>query len=709
MEDPTIGPRRASRRKRLARLFAAVALTGSVAWAVGVSTPSAATEVAGVFELDGNPQQSTAPGDDWETLLTGGTAIAKTAIPIFDGADSPTDTTYFTGGGSKDVRNITDWRHSTTDVAPDKNEIVNAAAAAYRVNGDLVIAFHADRFSNDGDAAAGFWFFKQSVSLKADGTFSGTHSNGDLFIASDFNEGEGINTIRVFQWSNGALVEAVLPGSGPVDCQDDNHNPYICATENRTNQDDVASVWPYKPKANIGVRNKYPDFTFLEGAINISQVVPNSDQCFASFLSESRSSTIPNAQLKDFVLGDFPICAPSTQLTASPNTTTPEVAVVGDQVTFNFTEANNGNVTLTNVHVTTNNTACNTAMTPTSVTLLAGTSQVFSCTITTSGTPAVIDIVATGHGNDPIGRDTTFCANPATPPANTVCDQEERATGRAVTILPGSELSSSVNPSTVKEGDTVTFTITEANDGDAPAGYESFLGLTNNTVTATGSPQSAADDCNAELASPISGDTDTDGVLDAGETWTFVCTVTAPAGSFSLQFDGSGTALAGTSHQVTVDFAFDSEERGSSDVTVINPSTILTIRTSAVVTYTFVEANDTTTATADLVPPTPGVRESVLSLENGSAPCDVSPIAYVSGDTDNDFILDDGEAWTFTCQGSLAGPAGDGDPTVASSSSTLTGIGHGTDPTGDDVTFPDDPDERDRVEVIIRHRPRGAG
>lgn len=712
---------RARRATRHIRLLAAIALLGGT-MAI-FAAPSGATTIADVFELDGNPQQSADPGDDWETLMSaaGGT-VAKTAVPVFDGADAPTDTSYWKGGGSKDTNDINQWAYSGTDVAPDKNEIVNAAAAAYRVPDqatgdetgaadtadDLIIAFHADRFSNDGDAAAGFWFFKNPVEL-TDGKFTtpsgGTvqHAIGDVLVVSDFNEGEGVNTIRVFTWSAGGLVEANVPGGNAAkDCQEESHNAFVCATENRSDQDDLDALWTYDPKENVGIAGHYPDYTFLEGAININAVLPGADQCFASFLAETRSSTSPTAQLKDFVLGDFPICAPSTTLSASPSTASPEIAVVGDQVTFSWTETNDGNVPLTNVRVTTDNVGC--SPTPASVTLAVGASQVFSCTITTGATPAVIDIVGTGHGTDPAGRDTTYCAA-GTTPANTVCDADERATGRAVTIKPGTELSAVASPTIAKAGDSVVFTITEANDGEVPAGtgttYNQYLALSSVSVTASSTTAGVAADCNAELGSPVSGNAAPTATLDAGETWTYQCTVTAPSDDFSIQFDGSGVALAGTSHAKTVNFAYDSEERSSASVTVIAPSTELTISANAVITYTFVERNDS--GDAPLTPPTPTSRESMVSVDATGQLCDNTALAYVSGDTGNDKILSPGESWTFQCKGNLSGPAGDSGTT----SSTLTGVGSGTDATNSTVTYPGDPDERDRVTVSIQHLARG--
>lgn len=709
------------RRRTSIRVLTAIAVLAGMMTLF--TTPSSATTVANTFELDGNPQASSAVGDDWQTLVGGaGASVAKTDIPIFDGADSPTDTTYWKGGGSKDVNDMNLWKYSGTDVAPDKDEIVNAAAAAYKVpdqgtgpagdddtQDDLVIAFHADRFSNDGDAAAGFWFFKNPVELNGGvftapgGTTPISHANGDTLVVSDFNEGEGVNTIRVFVWQAGGLVEVAVPGgsSAPKDCQASGHNPFVCATEN---SDVVSAIWDYTPKANVGTSGNYPSYTFLEGAININAVLPGADQCFASFLAETRSSTSPTAQLKDLVLGDFPICAPSTSLAASPTTAAPEIAVVGDQVTFSFTELNDGNVPLTGVYVDTDSAACDAAMTPSgTVSLAAGASQVFSCSITTGSTPAVIDIVGIGHGTDPAGRDTTYCAG--APPAATVCDSQERAVARAVTIQPGTELGASATPTIVKAGDTVTYTITEANDGVVPSGsgttYTQYLALSSVSVTASSTTSGVAADCNAELGAPVSGNNAPTATLDAGETWTYQCTVTAPSDDFTIQFNGSGVALVGTSHAKTVNFAYDSEERANVSVTVIAPSTQLTITADAVVTYTFVEKNDSLDAPLTL--PTAGVKRSILSFEAGQL-CNVSLPAFVSSDVDTDDILEPGESWTFTCVGSLAGPTGD----TGSTSSTLTGLGHGMDATNTDVTYPTDADERDRVTITITNHARGA-
>jgi hypothetical protein len=229
-------------------------------------------------------------------------------------------------------------------------------------------------------------------------------------------------------------------------------------------------------------------------------------------------------------------------------------------------------------------------------------------------------------------------------------------------------------------------------------------------VTASSTTAGVATDCNNELGSPTGGDTANPGVLDADETWTFQCTVTAPATDFSVTFDGSGTVLAGTTHALVVDKT-NSDESATASVDIINPSTRVTVTANAVITYTFREANNS--GDAPLKPPTLGVRTSVLTTSGTPlGMCNVTPVSFVSGDPNNDKILDPGETWVFSCQGSLAGPTTD----TGSAAQASAGVGHGIDATGDDITKCSPnctstqfniPDERDSLSVTITNNARG--
>src|SRR5687768_14312836 len=138
-----------------------------------------------LFELDGNARGGSASGDDWSSLFpsdNGHGDVARTFVN-----DASGDASYFTGGGSKDLEDVTEWAHTSGDVAPDKDELTHAFAVAYRAPvtrgaaraGDLIFYFGADRFANNGDSQIGFWFFRNPVGLGGGGAFTGRHADGD--------------------------------------------------------------------------------------------------------------------------------------------------------------------------------------------------------------------------------------------------------------------------------------------------------------------------------------------------------------------------------------------------------------------------------------------------------------------------------------------------------------------------------------------------
>ena len=88
----------------------------------------------------------------------------------------PAPFSIFTGGGSKDAIDLSSWNwKDDAGGLPDKDNITNAYARAYTVNGDLILYYGADRFANDGDAQLGFWFFQNNVTVNANGSFDGIH------------------------------------------------------------------------------------------------------------------------------------------------------------------------------------------------------------------------------------------------------------------------------------------------------------------------------------------------------------------------------------------------------------------------------------------------------------------------------------------------------------------------------------------------------
>ena len=267
--------------------------------AVGTS-PVHAVHTEGVFELDGNVADDAAAGIDWANVFASPGADQSFITDLFNSASD----NNFTGGGSKDERDIssagitnTFW-HNTATSPPDKDDLEHAYAALFTVGADEVVYFGADRYSNSGDSAIGFWFFKQNVAANANGTFSGVHTVGDILVTSDFLQGGGASVINVFSWNGNAASPLTLlahseikngvPVGGTVDpvtglfCTTDD---VACAVANKT---PVPTPWPYNFKG-VGPTSTFPKGTFFEGGVNLSQLLGGSE-CFSSFLVMSRTS-----------------------------------------------------------------------------------------------------------------------------------------------------------------------------------------------------------------------------------------------------------------------------------------------------------------------------------------------------------------------------------------------------------------------------------
>jgi len=280
---------------------------------------------AGLFELDGNATDDPAvAGDDWNTLFFGNGGAATAATLVTDPVSSRSDD-IFTGGGSKDTLGIQPGPWLFTNAKPQaKDDIEHAFAAMYTApNGDNILYCGLDRYDNSGDATAGFWFFQSAIKENPNVTqngghpFTGTHTDGDILLVSDFTQGGSVSTIKVFRWTGndatGSLVAVPTPPN---------------STFAIVNGAAISVPWPFVDKS----RNNGPAAgEFLEEGINLTGLGVGG--CFASFLAETRSSQSPSATLSDYALGSFNTC--SLML---PNTATVQAdgisAITSNQVTI---------------------------------------------------------------------------------------------------------------------------------------------------------------------------------------------------------------------------------------------------------------------------------------------------------------------------------------------------------------------------------------
>lgn len=303
-------------------------LIASFVASVIAATPASAAGGAQSFELDANALNGGSAGDDWNLVVPGDRSSTDIVSSfVRDGENPPADTSYFTGGGSKDLNDVPAWAWTTGDVAPDKNEITNAYAVAYRATvdtaandvGDLLVYFGLDRFANNGDAQVGFWFFRDAVAMNPDGTFSGAHRKGDILVLSHFTQGGNVSDVNVYAWvgsggSDGALDLKITAKS----CAAAGANDPACAI---VNQGPASAPWAYEPKA--GSPGVFPQGSFYEGGLDVTRLVPGVT-CFKSFMAETRSSQSVTAQLKDLALGPFNTC-PVTTASGPTRPVTPRI------------------------------------------------------------------------------------------------------------------------------------------------------------------------------------------------------------------------------------------------------------------------------------------------------------------------------------------------------------------------------------------------
>src|SRR5688572_9993326 len=117
-------------RRSLTLLWTALFLFSLGLQSVQLATPAPALAAhnENLFELDGNAVDDPAnePDDDWNSRN-------HSLDDFFVGAESESadkDTTYFTGGGSKDENDVPAWEITDNSV-PDKDELLDAYAAVY--------------------------------------------------------------------------------------------------------------------------------------------------------------------------------------------------------------------------------------------------------------------------------------------------------------------------------------------------------------------------------------------------------------------------------------------------------------------------------------------------------------------------------------------------------------------------------------------------
>jgi hypothetical protein len=359
MTERVLGPTGSPRRRWTLLLPIAAVMALGLFYITGAQ----AVHDTGAFELDGDATSESGDGgaapDDWDRVCRqvvgsncGTTSSTHGATAVAWQDDGALNASIFTGGGSKDPQDITQWAwKDEAGGLPDKDNLIHAFAARYSLpatgptgscpNGTNpptgtceVIYFGSDRFDNSGDAHQAFWFLQDEVALgsgKVGGgtSFDGVHVNNDLLVISNFSNGGTTSTIFVYKWDSTCTSGVTKPGPG--DCGDANlrllqsstaalcsdgldDSDAFCGIVNP--DDGTPAPWSYTDKSG---NNDYLQGEFYEAGVNLS-TLGLAGTCFASVVSETRSSTSTTATLKDFVLESFDVCAPELSTASSVQT-----------------------------------------------------------------------------------------------------------------------------------------------------------------------------------------------------------------------------------------------------------------------------------------------------------------------------------------------------------------------------------------------------
>jgi hypothetical protein len=362
MTERVLGERGSKKRGRFMLLPLLVTAAFALFWIAGAQ----AVHDTGTFELEGNATNDAVLGDDWDNVCKQVTITDDTSNAITDECASAANTSgatsvafasepdrsasIFTGGGSKDPEEIDQWAWKDgAGGLPDKDNLLHAFGARYSVPqvdttpatscptsiaGTTcdILYFGSDRFDNSGDAVQGFWFLQNKVELGSNKVgggqgFTGLHKPGDLLVLSDFSNGGDVSTIRVFEWvTSGGDTSTHLDlraESTAAKCDPALGPDPFCGIVSPVGSTDAP--WSFLDKSD---NTDFANGEFFEAGINLSSPAINlAGVCFASLVSETRSSTSPTATLKDFVLAPFGECAASMVTTPSSSSVSPGAQV----------------------------------------------------------------------------------------------------------------------------------------------------------------------------------------------------------------------------------------------------------------------------------------------------------------------------------------------------------------------------------------------
>jgi hypothetical protein len=538
---------------RLRRALPAAILFAMLASLV-VTLPALAVHDTGKFQLDGDASSLTQPPspypqatDDWDKvchqyanpaepscLAYSNTSGATSGLWANDGS---LNASIFTGGGSKDPQDISNWAWKDAGGLPDKDNLLHAFAVRYSLPTALscpsptptcdVIYFGSDRLDNSGDAQQGFWFLQNNIGLGSNSVgggsgFTGVHKNGDILVISDFSNGGTTSTITVYQWDSTVSGNLrLMETSTSANCSTVPAGDSFCGIVNSIT---ITMPWSFTDKSGTP-KNGALNGEFYEAGINLS-AIGLGGECFSNMVAETRSSTSTTATLKDFVLGTFGKCTSGIVTTPSISGSTPigtggSLSGVTDKAVVTVTGASSFGGTVTfhlcgpaDLAPNQTQSTCDTSGTliglqpkpvspPSPRTVTSD-----SATITSAGNYCWrADYSGDSVAGVPASSDSSstecFTVTPMTPTLTTKAGTSPVSLGSAITDTaklngtanePGSTVINPITPGGAAAG-TITFTLVGPDCSSVPSGFLAIVvnvsGDSNTAYTASFTPTAA--------------------------------------------------------------------------------------------------------------------------------------------------------------------------------------------------------------------------
>jgi hypothetical protein len=544
-------------------------------------------------------------------------------------AGSTTSDSVFTGVGSLDTSGVGQWKW-TTGAAAASNDIVDAFGVNFNdsLTGHNFLLGGMDRYAATAGTTVGFWAFQNSLSVNANGTFSGVHTNGDLLFVITYS-GSGPSAVSVYKWTGTDASGSLTPVTPPVGAT------YVFANT-------LPTTVPWSFIDSVG--NTSPQAgELLEFGVDLNAIFGLTVPHFASFLTETRSSSAAGATLLDFAAASLNSVAGSFTAdgTLIPVDQIGNIVINDGQngINYNFGEVQPVTIAGLVYHDTNGNGVLD------------------------SGEPGIPGVTVTVSGTNNLGQAVTATTTTASDGSYSFTTD---STGKL--LAPGTYQVVETQPSGYLPGTTAVGTVNGTADGTVVS--TGTIGSVVLTTGQNGVSYNFGEYKPVTVSGQVYQDSNGNGALDSGEPGIAGVTLTlSGTNGLGQPVTATTTTIAGGAYSFTTDGSGNPLRPGTYKITETLPSGYLQGTTAV----------GTVNGTADGTVITPGQIGSIAMTSGQSGanynfgnvqPVTVSGLVYV--DTNGNGVLNSGEPSLAGVTLTLSGTNGLGQAITAT---TTTGSG----------------------------------